>query len=132
MEENEKEQEEIKFVDKRRFADAEEGEVSEKTETSSKLQPPPEAKKQNMADIIALTAWMINTYATNAALFMGLTAHPETGQIIRDMPQAKFAIDGITALFEILKPHLNEFEKKEIQSLLADLQINYVNQSKLL
>jgi len=154
----EKEEEEpFKFVDKRKRGEEEE-EPEEKKSTvhgpqsteerkstvhspqSTEEEPKEEEKKEEKeekipegkeVDTLSLLKICISILSGGAWSWLGLTAHPQTGKIKRDLQQAKLAIDSISLLLNQIEDKLNELERKEIKALLADLQINYVNQSKI-
>lgn len=146
----EKEEEEpFKFVDKRKRGKEEEepekkkstvhgpqSTVEEKEEEEPKEEEKKEEKEEKIpegkeVDTPSLLKICISILSGGAWSWMGLTAHPQTGKIKRDLQQAKLAIDSISLLFNQIEDKLNELERKEIKALLADLQINYVNQSKI-
>ncbi len=60
--------------------------------------------------------------------YMGLIANKITGEIHKDMNEAKLAIDTIDVLFEKIKDKLEDKEVRDIEKLIDDLKINYVMQ----
>jgi hypothetical protein len=93
--------------------------AGKKPEQEVKLPTVPELVRLRIAELSEL-AW----------IHMGLVANPLTQRIVKDLPQARLAIDCAAALVEQLQPHLDEREKRELRTLLANLRINYVEQSK--
>ncbi len=61
---------------------------------------------------------------------MGLQADPLTNEVHKDVEQARVAIDATAALVEQLKPKLEGQELRDYESLLTDLRLNFLNQSK--
>lgn len=61
--------------------------------------------------------------------WMGLLKNPVTGEMNKDLVQAKIAIDTIGMLANQLEGRINEAERSELQVILSDLRINYVRQS---
>jgi hypothetical protein len=57
---------------------------------------------------------------------MGLVVDPRTNKIEKDMTQAKTAIDCFQLILKQLENHLSEDEKSKLNSLLSDLQVNFV------
>ncbi len=90
-----------------------------KAEQAAKLPTVPELVRLRIAEFSEF-AW----------IHMGLVANPLTQLVVKDLPQARLAIDCAAALAEQLQPHLDDREKRELQTLLANLRINYVEQSK--
>ena len=62
--------------------------------------------------------------------FMGIRLAPGQKELIKDMAQAKLAIDTIAFLAEKLQPQMSEEDRKGIQNMVSDLQINFVMHSK--
>lgn len=69
---------------------------------------------------------MIEQLATVAWSKLGLQPDPMSRKIEKDLPEAKVAIDAIAALAPLLESALDEDDRRQIQGLLRDLRINYV------
>jgi hypothetical protein len=63
-----------------------------------------------------------------AWISLGLIADPATGQIERDLDQAKAAIDSVAFLAGQVEHELDDVTRRELKSLVSDLQLNYVQQ----
>lgn len=61
---------------------------------------------------------------------MGLQPDFATGQINKDLDQCKAAIDATAALAQIVENQLDETDKRQMQNLVRDLRINFVEHSK--
>jgi hypothetical protein len=59
-----------------------------------------------------------------------LSRIPGTGEIERDLPQAKVAIDTVAFLATQLEPLVAPEERLPLKALVSDLQVNFVEQSK--
>jgi len=68
----------------------------------------------------------LSTLATNAAAALGAVPHPATGQRTLDLDSGKFWIDVLAMLREKTKGNLHEKEQRLLDSLLADLRMQYV------
>jgi hypothetical protein len=68
----------------------------------------------------------ILTLEGKAWAYMDKIAHPETQKHQKDMEQAKLAIDTIDLLYKQLETHLTSDQKKDLQTRLANLRLNYV------
>ena len=64
-----------------------------------------------------------------AMMQMGKITNPVTGKIERDLNQAKTSIDMIVMLKEKTKGNLAKEEDKLISDMLANLQLNYAEES---
>ena len=84
----------------------------------------------SLPDIYTVLAMFLGELRSLAWLRMGLVANPGTGQIERDMAQAKIAIDTVAFLAQQLEPTVAAEERLPLRALVSDLQINYVEQSK--
>jgi hypothetical protein len=61
---------------------------------------------------------------------LGLVANPGSGKIDQDLEQAKVAIDAVGDLVPRLNPFAGESERREMQTLLSNLRINFVQKSQ--
>lgn len=83
--------------------------------------------KLGVPDILRMSLNMLNE---KAWIHMGLIPDPLTGQLDRDLTQARLAIDALADLAKHLEPHSEGAEKREIQVMVSNLRINYVQQSR--
>lgn len=84
----------------------------------------------SLPDIYSVLALFLGELRNLAWLRMGLVANPGTGQIERDMAQAKVAIDTVAFLASQLEGTVPPEERLPLRALVSDLQINFVEQSK--
>lgn len=68
----------------------------------------------------------LSTLATNAAAALGAVPHPATGQRTLDLDSGKFWIDVLAMLREKTSGNLHAKEQRLLDSLLADLRMQYV------
>jgi len=61
--------------------------------------------------------------------FMGLRLLPGQKELIKDMDQAKLAIDTLVFLSDKLQPHMEEDDRRILRGMISDLQLNFVQQS---
>jgi hypothetical protein len=87
-----------------------------------------EQEKQPV-DVAGLLAVFIDQLAGIAWAKLGLQPDPITGAIHPDMVQAKLAIDSTADLVKHLEPQLDDDDRRQLQNLVRDLRINYVNRS---
>lgn len=88
------------------------------------------AEDSSLPDVYSVLALFLGELRNLAWLRMGLVANPATGQIERDMPQARIAIDTVTFLAGQLEPAVAPEERLPLKALVSDLQLNFVEQSK--
>ena len=83
-----------------------------------------------LPDVYTVLAMFLGELRNLAWLRMGLVANPATGQIERDMSQAKIAIDTVAFLASQIEGVVPAEERLPLRALVSDLQINFVEQSK--
>ncbi|MBC7807253.1 MAG: DUF1844 domain-containing protein [Akkermansiaceae bacterium] len=84
----------------------------------------------SLPDVYSVLALFLQELRSLAWLRMGLVANPSTGQIERDLDQARIAIDTVEFLAKQLEPAVAPEERLPLKALVSDLQINFVEQSK--
>ena len=77
-------------------------------------------------DIYSSIQMMIASLGQQAWLYMGMQTNPMTGAIEKDLKQAKIAIDCVTAMIEVIKPHVADQQKLELETLKQNLQLNLI------
>jgi hypothetical protein len=96
-----------------------------------------EEREGKLVDIFSLDTYtllelFINLLSVKAWQDMGLRVDPRTKKISKNFERAEVAIDCIALMIDKLEPHISDStEKSRLRSLLADLQINYVQQKEL-
>lgn len=83
-----------------------------------------------LPDVYSVLALFLQELRSLAWLRMGLVANPSTGQIERDLEQARIAIDTVEFLAKQLEPAVAPEERLPLKAMVSDLQINFVEQSK--
>lgn len=79
-------------------------------------------------DVYGLLQTTISLLSNGAWAWMGLTPSPFTGEMGRDLVQAKVAIDSVTYLVGQIDSHLDEASRREMQNVVSMLRVNYVQQ----
>lgn len=105
------------------------------TDTQAESQSKSESASENESfnlppvDVYSLIGSFIGMLGMQAWQWIGLVKNPSTGNIEKDLPQAKVAIDAIAALAKQLEGKMDASEEKELRELISNLQLNYVQQS---
>ena len=68
----------------------------------------------------------LSTLATNAAAALGAVPHPATGKRTLDLDTGKFWLDILGMIKEKTKGNLHQQEARILDTLLADLRMQYV------
>ena len=87
---------------------------------------PGEEETPQSVDVYGIAKWVIGIMTGAAWQYMGLQTNPATGKVEKDMVQAKVAVDTVVFLSDLISPHLEESERRELRSLVNDLQVNFV------
>ncbi len=83
-------------------------------------------------DTTSLLQWCLSVLAANAWQTMGLIANPATQKVERNLDDARLAIDAVVALADQLRPRLPDAERRQLETLLTDLRLNFVQQKERL
>ena len=95
-----------------------------------KQQQDPEEMMAHMTSYTLATSFIM-MMAQKAWINLGkIAADPKSTETRVDLAQARFSIDCIAAIYEHLKSHLSPQESNEIQALITNLRLNFVNSSK--
>ena len=81
-------------------------------------------------NVHSFLAVMLDQLAAIAWQKMGLQADPMTGKVERDLVQARVAIDVAETVAKSLEGELDEDDRRQMNNLVRDLKLNYVEQSK--
>src|SRR5574341_2512328 len=84
--------------------------------------------QEQRADVVELLRWTITVLAGSAWQNLGLVPDPATKKVDRNLEDARLAIDAAASLIEHLKPRVDEKEQRELETLLANLRLNFVEQ----
>jgi len=98
------------------------------TEPAPDTTPGPEPGSVSFPDAKSLVATCLSLLAAKAWEAMGLVPNPETKQIERKLDDAQLAIDAAAALAAVIRDKVTDAERREIDTLLANLRINFVEQ----
>ena len=71
-------------------------------------------------------AGLVQTLATQAAIFLSSERDPETGRMLQNLDLAKYNIDLLAVIEEKTRGHLTEEEKRLLDRYLYELRMAYV------
>jgi len=89
-----------------------------------------EAQEKTPLSVYDLMVVMIDQTASVAWQKLGLQPDMLTGTIHKDIPQAKVAIDLVSYLAGQVEVKLDEEDRREMQKLISNLRLNYVEKSR--
>ena len=115
-------------------APAEEPEA-EPTKTPAAEAPEEEAAQEEpteipLPDVYATLGFAVGMLAEQAWRFMGIRLVPGQKEPVKDLGQAKIAIDTLVFISDKLHPHVSEEERATMRELISNLQINFVRHEK--
>lgn len=123
------------IIDKRGVKPEDPGTEAEAPQEEASPQAGEEPSLDDMAaglppvDVYTLLKSFIGMLGAQAWQCMGLVKNPSTGNVAKDMAQAKAAIDAIAALAGQLEGRISDREAEELRGMISDLRINFVRQS---
>ncbi len=80
-------------------------------------------------DVNQVIMVMIDQMASIAWQKLGLHNDLITGKLEKDLSQAKIAVDCVAKLADFILPQLDDNDKRQIQTLISNLKVNYVQKS---
>lgn len=86
--------------------------------------------ESNPANLEASLGVLTMSIASSAALYMGLSPDPQTGEHNVNLPMARFNIDLLLCLQEKTKGNLTEEEARLIDSIIQDIQLKFLTLKK--
>jgi len=134
------EQQEPSFekVDKRHSA-GDESEPADEQETGAEAaaeqpvdQEEPETAQEvplQDLDVYDMLRFVVSLLTQQAWVSLGIQKAPGAEDVKKDLLQAKVAIDTLEFVIDKLAPDLESQEKAELDSVLSNLQINYVQRA---
>jgi hypothetical protein len=85
---------------------------------------------QAPVDVFEFLAVVIEQTTALAWQKMGLQPDFVTGEIVKDLDQARAAVDAAAALAALVEPRLDDDDRRRMQNLVRDLKINFVEKSQ--
>ncbi len=70
--------------------------------------------------------YFLNLLSAKAWQYLGLMVHPENGEIVVDIEEARKAIDLYSIILESLRKDLEKEELRQLEIHLSNLQLNFV------
>lgn len=86
-------------------------------------------KKIPIPPVKELIVSTIGILGTTAFKDLGLLPNPATNLVMKNIPDAKLAIDVIVLLHKQIEERLTDLEKAEFRALIAELQLAYVRET---
>lgn len=103
--------------------DENKGHVNGEKEDSIKIYP-------SMLPLDTLFVWFIGILNSKTWEYLGLIMNSETKEISLDLDKAKISIDSIEFLLNQISGFIKKEDKRQIEDMLASLQMNYVDKIK--
>lgn len=90
--------------------------------------PQEAAARPAEVDATALVLTCISLLGQKAWAALGLVPDPASGKIERRLEDARLAIDAAAALVEVVRERVSAADRRELETLLTNLRLNYVEQ----
>ena len=91
---------------------------------------PEEPAEIPLPDVYTTLGFAVGMLAEQAWRFMGIRLAPGQKEQVKDLEQAKIAIDTLVFICDKLHPHVSEEERTAMRDLISNLQINFVQHEK--
>lgn len=105
---------------------AQPGESQEQPPRSEQPETPGETGEAPAPDVYNLLRFVFGLMADQAWQLMGIRLAPGQKEPVKDMVQAKLAIDTAVFISDKLQLHVSEDERRVLRATISDLQMNYV------
>ncbi len=91
-----------------------------------------ETPAMSLADleVYDVLRFSLGLFVQQAWIHLGIQKAPGAEDVKTDLEQAKVAIETIRALAAQLEGHVEEGEQREMQAIISNLQINFVQRSE--
>lgn len=109
---------------------AEDKKNSQKSQENEKTSNEDQKIYPHQLPLTTLLTWFIGILNGKAWEYLGLMMNPETKELNQDLKKAKITIDSIDFMLERIKDELEAEDKKQLENILANLQMNYIEKSK--
>jgi len=87
-------------------------------------------EKLDIKDIDPYFVSLVLSLSATAMAQMGKTMNPATGKVEKNLEQAKVTIDTLNTIKKKTAGNLSKKEEELLTHTLADLQLNFVDESK--
>ncbi len=101
--------------------------AEENQEENEHTEPAPEAAAERI-DARSVARTCISLLAMQAWEAMGLLPDAVTKKVERRLDDAQLAIDAAGALIDVIRAHLTDAERRELDTLLTNLRLNFIEQ----
>jgi hypothetical protein len=117
-------------ADKRASHEADEERPEEAAPEEPTTEPPPtEEGERPDINVHSLLRMTVGMFIEQAWIHLGLRMDPNKNKVEQNLPHAKTAIDIVEFMIQKLGPDLDEGEKRELDLMLANLRMNYVQRA---
>ena|SRR5579862_6866621 len=90
----------------------------------------PTTEEKQPLSVYAVLATFLDQMAAIAWQKLGLQHDFITGKLEPDVEQARVAIDVVAKLVDVLETECDEQDRRQLQSLVRDLRLNFVAKQK--
>ena len=91
---------------------------------------PEQEGEMGTPSIYDMLQFVVGMLAEQAWYHMGVRILPGQKEPVKDLVQAKIAIDAVAHISDQLHPHVSEEVRRALRSVVSDLQLNFVRQNQ--
>jgi hypothetical protein len=125
MDEEQKNKKRTDDIEEKDVKDEQKGDAEKGKQKTAPDGPPLLDEPLSVRDYVYLNILSLDA---KAWAYMDYVVHPETQKHKKDLEEAKNAIDVIDALYKILEKKLSAEQKKDIETRLTNLRLNFAKQ----
>ena len=109
---------------------AAEAEAPKAEEAPPSEEAPEQEAEMGTPSIYDMLQFVVGMIAEQAWYHMGVRIVPGQKEPVKDLAQAKIAIDTVAHISDQLHPHVSEEVRRALRSVVSDLQLNFVRQNQ--
>lgn len=107
----------------------------EETDTTQKPEEQTSASSESSVprepvSVFVFAYQMLHAFNDLAYQRMGLQTDLIAGKVVRNMEEAKAAVDIASSMADTLLPHLDDEDQRAVRNLVTNLRINFARQSQ--
>jgi hypothetical protein len=99
-------------------------------EAPASEEAPEQEGETGTPSIYDMLQFVVGMLAEQAWYHMGVRIVPGQKEPVKDLVQAKVAIDAVAHISDQLHPHVSDEVRRALRSVVSDLQLNFVRQNQ--
>ena len=104
-------------------------EAAAETPEQAEAETGAEQEEMPPPNVYAVLQFVLGLLVEQSWELMGIRLAPGQKEMVKDLPQAKLAIDTVAFISEKLQPQLDDENRRALRGMISDLQMNFVRVS---